>query len=137
MVVGVWSRRRLPTTSKEFKVGGRWIRVSKHIDCTRKEEELGDVNRFINSGVAIDGFFDIIGGMSSEVTTSGFASLDNKGLRTWKGYIISSLSGLRTVTGKRAFCSERDKTRSRAANSNEIPRDASIIWLSCSGVIPG
>lgn len=56
--------------------------ASKHIDCTCEEEESDDVNKLINRGVAIDGFFDMMGEISSDVTTDGFASLDNRGLRT-------------------------------------------------------
>jgi hypothetical protein len=66
----------------EFKVGGRWIRESKHIDCKCKEEGLDDTSRLINRDVAIEGFFDIMGGISSEATIGGFANLDNRGLRT-------------------------------------------------------
>ena len=79
--IGVLSRRRLPTTSKVFNEGGRWIMASKHIDCTWGKEELGDVSKLIKRCVAIDGFLDTMGGISSDVTTGGFASLDSRGLR--------------------------------------------------------
>lgn len=80
--MAVLSRRRLPNTSKEFKVGGRWMRASKHIDCARREEEPEDANKLISRGVAIEGFFIIIGSISSDVTTGWFANLVNRGLRT-------------------------------------------------------
>jgi len=58
------------------------MRALKHIDCARKEEELEEVSKAVNRGVAIEGFFVMIGSISSEVTTGGFASLGNRGLRT-------------------------------------------------------
>lgn len=65
--------------------------ASKHTDCTCEEEGLGEVRRLINKGVAIDGFFDMMGGISSDVTTGGLASLDNRGLRTWEKFVRSTL----------------------------------------------
>ena len=58
------------------------MRASKHIDCARKEEGLEEVSRVVNRGAPIEGFFVMIGSISSDVTTGGFASLDNRGLRT-------------------------------------------------------
>jgi len=58
------------------------MRASKHIDCVCGEEELEDANKLINRGVAIEGFFVMMGGISWDVTTGGFANFDNRGLRT-------------------------------------------------------
>ena len=58
------------------------MRASKHINCARKEEESEEVNRAVNRGAPIEGFFVMIGSISSDVTTGGLASLDIRGLRT-------------------------------------------------------
>lgn len=58
------------------------MRASKHINCVCEEEEYEDVSRLVNRDVAIEGFLVTMGGISSDVTTGGFANLDNRGLRT-------------------------------------------------------
>lgn len=55
--------------------------ASKHIDCVREGEEREEVSRLVNRGVAIEGFFIMMGSISSDVMTGGFANLDNRGLR--------------------------------------------------------
>lgn len=57
------------------------MRASKHIDCACKEEELEEVSNVVNRGAAIEGFFVMIMSISLDVTTGGFASLNNRGLR--------------------------------------------------------
>jgi hypothetical protein len=67
------------------------MRASKHINCACKEEELEDVSKLVNRGVATEGFFVMIGSISPDVMTGGFANLDNSGLRTYeKGCFVST-----------------------------------------------
>ena len=57
------------------------MRASKHMDCMCEEEECEDVSRLIRRGVAIEWFLIIMGNISLDVTTGGFANLVNNGLR--------------------------------------------------------
>jgi hypothetical protein len=60
------------------------MRALKHIDWACEEEGSEAVSKLVNRGVAIDVFFVMIGSISSDVRTGGFANLDNRGLRTYE-----------------------------------------------------
>lgn len=60
------------------------MRALKHIDWACEEEESEAVSKLVNRGVAIEGFFVMIGSISSDVRTGGFANLNNRGLRTYE-----------------------------------------------------